>query len=295
MTERITPGLARSFLPAREENAGKWSFGRAMLVCGSAGMPGAAMLAAGGALRSGAGLVQLCGVEPALLGAKINLPECLLLPLPMEPGGHIAKAALPLLLAQREKAQSLLFGCGVGLWEGGRILLAGLAEGFPGPILGDADGLNLLAGDLSPLERGRWVLTPHWREFCRLSGLSLHQLEAGPARAAAGFAARYGVVLVLKGAETLVTDGARTLALSAPNSGMAKGGSGDLLAGLMCGLLAQDPEKPLEMAALAVWLHSQAGLLARRELGPYAMLPRDVLARLSRAFLALEAGEGQQD
>ena len=292
MTEEITLELVKSFLHPRQETAGKWSFGRAMLVCGSAGMPGAALLAAEGVLRSGPGLVQLCAVEPVLQAAKIRLPECLLLSLPMEAGGHIAKAALPLLLPQREKAQSLLFGCGAGRWEEGWSLLASLTKGFSGPVVADADGLNLLAADLSPLEQGSWVLTPHWRELCRLAGCSFGRLEPGAAGVAAAFAARHQIVLVLKGAETLVTDGRRTLSLSAPNSGMAKGGSGDLLAGILCGLLAQSPQRPLEMAALSVWLHSQAGLLARRDLGPYAMLPRDILTRLPQAFRQLEGRAG---
>lgn len=286
MTQPITADLVKSWLPLRGERAGKWSFGRAMLVCGSADMPGAALLSAESALRSGAGLVQLASAEPVLHGAKIRLPECLLLTLPMDGEGHISRSAAPLLLDQGKKAQSLLFGCGLGLSPEGRPLLEAIAGGFSGAVVIDADGLNTLAGELSPLKKlaGRCVLTPHEREFCRLAGLTLPQLAADPAGLAASFAARYQVVVALKGAETLVTDGKRIFSLSAPNSGMAKGGSGDVLAGLLCGLLAQCPQNLLELTGAAVWLHSQAGLLARRNLGPYSMLPRDVLGRLPMAF-----------
>ena len=113
-------------------------------------------------------------------------------------------------------------------------------------------------------------------------------MESDPDGATMAFAAKHNCVLVLKGARTVITDGQRRYVLEAPNSGMAKGGSGDVLAGLTAGLAAQMPQKPLEAAALAVWLHSRAGQLARQAQGTYAMLPRDVLDCLGKAFLELE-------
>ena len=134
----------------------------------------------------------------------------------------------------------------------------------------------------------RCILTPHIGEFCRLSGLTREQVEPDVQEAAMDFAARYRCVVVLKGARTVVTDGDRAYLLDCPNSGMAKGGSGDVLAGLAAGLCAQMPHKPLESAALAAYLHSRAGLLAREKRSAYAMLPRDVLDALGQAFLELE-------
>ena len=114
------------------------------------------------------------------------------------------------------------------------------------------------------------------------------ELKITARSAAMDIAAAYRCVLVLKGANTVITDGKTAYVLDCPNSGMAKGGSGDVLAGLTAGLCAQMPQSPLECAALAAWLHSRAGQLARQALGAHAMLPRDVIGQLGRAFLELE-------
>ena len=293
MAQNLDQNTARELLPRRDDRQAKWHFGRTALVCGSAGMSGAALLATQAALRSGVGLVQLCSVEEVIAAARTVVPEALLLPVARQiediPGA-IHKDAAWIILGQAEKAQSLLFGCGVGITDHGRALLNGLCEGFSGGLVLDADGLNLLSENVALLYKvsNRCILTPHIGEFCRLSGLSKQQVQADPEAVATDFAARYGCVVILKGAKTVITDGARCYELDSPNSGMAKGGSGDVLAGLTAGLLAQMPHKPLACAALAVWLHSRAGQLARVEQGAFAMLPRDLLNKLGAAFLELE-------
>lgn len=293
MSYTLNHDTARGLLPLREEKQAKWQFGRAMLVCGCASMSGAALMAGTAALRSGAGLVQLASVEEVIAAARAVLPEALLLPVARQEEvipGAIHRDAAWILLTQAEKAQSLLFGCGVGITDHGRKLLRQLIQTYRGTLVVDADGLNLLAEDPALLYKvsGRCVLTPHIGEFCRLSGLTRQQAESDPAGAAMAFARQYGCTVVLKGAVTYVTDGGRCYVLDCPNSGMAKGGSGDVLAGLTAGLCAQRPATPLQNAALAVWLHSRAGLLARQKQGPYAMLPRDVLDCLGQAFGELE-------
>ena len=292
MSVSLNIDAARGLLPVRDDRQAKWHFGRTILVCGSAAMSGAALLSGQAALRSGAGLVQLCSVPEVITAARSALPEALLLILPRQEAfpGAIHKDGAFALLEQAQKAQSLLFGCGVGITDHGRALLEQLAGGFSGTVILDADGLNLLSENHTLLYKvqNRAVLTPHIGEFCRLSGLPKEQVQADPEGAATDFAKQYGCVVVLKGAKTVITDGERVYTLEAPNSGMAKGGSGDVLAGLTAGLCAQMPEKPLECAALAAWLHSRAGQLARREKGAFAMLPRDVLDKLGAAFLELE-------
>lgn len=284
---------ARRLLPVRDDRQAKWHFGRAALVCGSASMSGAALLAVQAALRSGTGLVQLCAVAEVIAAARTAAPEALLLEVARQAEpfpGAICEDAARDILPQAEKAQSLLFGCGCGITHHGRTLLKALLEEYKGTLVIDADGLNLLSENTALLNKvsGRCILTPHIGEFCRLSGLTRQQAEADPAGHAMAFAEKYGCVVVLKGAKTVITDGAEQFVLDCPNSGMAKGGSGDVLAGLTAGLAAQMPGKPLDCAALAAWLHSRGGQLARAELGAYAMLPRDVLARLGKAFLELE-------
>lgn len=283
---------ARRLLPRRPEKGQKWAFGRTLLVCGSAAMPGAAVLAGLGALRSGVGLVQLATVEEAAAAARIWLPEALLLSLTRREGlpGGIARENAGRLLEQGTRANSLLFGCGVGRSEDGAALLERLCGGFSGTVVLDADGLNLLAEEPELLRqlRHRAVLTPHIGEFCRLSGRSREKVEAGPEEAAEAFAREWGCVVVLKGAGTVVTDGQRGFVLEGANSGMAKGGSGDLLAGLTAGLCALRQGRLTECAALAVWLHHRAGVLARQRMGAFAMLPRDVAEALAGAFAELE-------
>lgn len=282
-------------LPERDERAGKWSFGRALLVCGSRDCSGAALMACGAALRSGAGLVQLATAEKGIDAARVLWPEALLLPLPETDGGNLSRDGLAAVLREARRADSLLFGCGVGRSDDGLRFLRGLLEEWDGPMVIDADGLNLLAeggGKALLSETGaKCILTPHLREFSRLTGRSVSELKDDPVGEAERFAREWGAVTVLKGAETVVTDGRRTLFAGTANSGLAKGGSGDVLAGLCAGLCAQMPEDPLGAAVLAVRVHGEAGLLARRELGARGMLPRDVIDRLPRAFLAAEKEE----
>lgn len=286
--EQLDRAAARALLPRRAETAAKWSFGRAMLLCGSERFSGAALLSAEAALRSGAGLVQLCSAPAVIAAARVRLPEALLGELSGSDGESLSPPARQLLQDGLERASALLFGCGAGLSRRARELLA-LALEAPLPLVLDADGLNLLAErpELLARRRAPTLLTPHAGEFCRLSGLTRQQLEDDPAGAALDFARRHSVSLALKGSATWLTDGSRLLRLNAPNSGMAKGGSGDVLAGLCAGLAAQGMEL-FSAAALACWLHGEAGALARLAMGPRAMLPRDVLAALPQAFLSLE-------
>jgi len=290
MALKLDKETAKALLPVRDDRQAKWHFGRTILVCGSAAMSGAALLSAQGALRSGAGLVQLCSVAEVIAAARTAVPEALLLPVEQSVNGVISQDAISGILSQAEKAQSLLIGCGLGITDHGYRLLKSLTANYAGTVVIDADGLNVLAEHLTLLYNvpERCILTPHIGEFCRLSGLTREQVEQDVQGAAMDFAARYRCVVALKGARTVVTDGDRAYVLDCPNSGMAKGGSGDVLAGLAAGLCAQMPHKPLESAALAAYLHSRAGELAREKRSAYAMLPRDVLDALGQAFLELE-------
>lgn len=281
----LTERAARALLPARDEQSGKWSFGRALLCCGSAGMPGAAVLSARAALRSGVGLCRLASVPAALAALPAAAPECMLFPLPEGPAGSISERGLPALLRGTEWASAVLCGCGLSVCDDTRALLRGLLAACRAPLVLDADALNLLAEEPALLKTrpGPTLLTPHARELARLCGAR----EAGLPEAAA-FAATYGVTLLCKGGGgTVVGPDGPLWTLTAPNSGLAKGGSGDVLAGLCAGLLAQGLP-PAAAAALGLFLHARAGRLARERLGARAMLPGDVIDALGAAFLALE-------
>lgn len=274
-----------ALLPLRSEAGAKWDFGRLLAVCGSSAMPGAALLACGSALRSGVGLVELAAVREVTAAAALRHPECVLAPLAGEEGG-VCPADLPALLPRLQRASALLCGCGLGAGPAQAGFLRALLPVLTVPAVLDADCLNLLAQAPELLHRiqAPLILTPHAVEFHRLSGLPVDEILSDPIETAAAFAVRHNAVVVLKGSTTTVANPAGGYwRLESPNSGMAKGGSGDVLAGLTAGFLAQGCS-PYHSAILGVYLHALAGDLARKALGPRAMLPSDVTAHLGRAF-----------
>ncbi len=261
-------------LPNRDPWAHKGNFGRLLLICGSRGYTGAAALAAMGSLRCGGGLVYLGVPESIYAIEAVKLTEAIVFPLPDEDGTLSPKAStelLPLL----SKMDVVLIGPGLGQSEGTLAALKTVMEHFPGPVVVDADGINLLARHKDLLRRrdAVTVLTPHPGEYARLAPEHPH--------GAVEFAREYGCILVLKGHETLITDGVRCYRNTTGNPGMAVGGSGDVLAGMITALLAQGLA-PLEASAAAVWLHGAAGDLSAGRLGQYAMLPTDLLEDLPR-------------
>jgi NAD(P)H-hydrate epimerase len=277
-----------ALMPLRNGRGAKWDFGRLLAICGSKQMPGAALMACGSALRSGVGLVELASVESVTDALSYRHPECILHPLPGE-GGAVSPADLPLILPHLPRASAVLCGCGLGAGESQAAFLRTLLPQLITPTVLDADGLNLLARhpDLLQQTKASLVLTPHAVEFHRLSGLSVDAILADPLETASAFAVRHNVVVVLKGSITTVANpNGGVWQLDAPNSGMAKGGSGDVLAGLIAGFLAQGCS-PYHTAILGVYLHALAGDLACKHLSARAMLPTDVIDHLGPAFLRL--------
>lgn len=265
-------------LPDRNPKAHKGNFGRVLLLCGSRGYTGAAALAAMGCLRSGAGLVYL-GVPECIYAIEaVKLTEPIVFPLPCDNGTFSADAVheLPGILS---KMDVVLIGPGLGQSEGTLAVLSYVLNNFHGPVIVDADGINLLSQHKGILRRrtAATILTPHEGEFMRLEPDYQGKRKA----ASMAFARDYGCIMVLKGHETLITDGRICYCNSTGNPGMAVGGSGDVLAGMISGLVAQGIE-PLQAAASGAWLHGAAGDLAADRLGQYAMLPTDLLEELPR-------------
>lgn len=265
-------------LPDRDPRAHKGNFGKILLLCGSRGYTGAAALAAMGSLRSGAGLVYLAVPECIYEIEAVKLTEAIVLPLPSRDGTYAIEAAQEVraLLATMD---AVLIGPGMGQSEGALAVLEEVLDHFDGPIVVDADGLNLMATHKVLLRRrnGPTVLTPHEGEFKRLAP----DFQGDRLSSAVEFANEHGCILVLKGHETLITDSAVSYRNSTGNPGMAVGGSGDVLAGMIVSLLGQGIE-PLQAAALGAWLHGAAGDLSAERLGQYAMLPTDLLEDLPR-------------
>jgi NAD(P)H-hydrate epimerase len=281
-------------LPPRPLEANKGTFGRVLVVCGSRGMSGAAVLCGGAALRGGAGLVRLAVPEGILAIVAAANPCYMTAPLPQDDAGRLAGAALPELLELIRTSTVAVMGPGLGQNKDLGPLLAAVLEQTALPLVLDADALNNLVGRQGALRRhkGPVVLTPHPGEFARLAGCDIPAVQAHRQEQAVRFAEAHGVVLVLKGRGTVVTDGRRLYVNTTGNPGMATGGTGDVLAGLTAALLAQGLET-FAAAQLAVYLHGRAGDLACAEVGETSLIATDLLHFLPRAFRA-HAGRGRR-
>lgn len=316
MSELLTATQARSFLPARPADAHKGVFGKVLVLAGSINYPGAAVLACAGAQRSGAGLVTLATGRNVLALAKVP-PEVTLLPVAEGDWGAIGPVAIDELAEDLPRYQALLIGPGLGQAEATRQLvlrLFGLDQvrsrarvGFVAvgetiahlpqktvelpPTVIDADGLNLLASASGWFERlspERCVLTPHPGEMRRLLGVT--ELPPDAVATAAEAAQRWRQTVVLKGATTVIAapDG-RTLIHDGANPALATAGSGDVLAGIIAGLMAQGCA-PFAAAALGVYLHGVAGAKARAAMGDAGVVAGDLLPFVPQAIRELRAG-----
>lgn len=290
----LTGDFVWSCIPERERTGNKGSFGAVLAVAGSASYRGAAALTVEGALRTGAGIVTLASVEPVLAAVSACLPECCLCP--CEPGaeGGISPQSIPRIL--RQKATVLLIGPGLGYLAQStaraaetRTLVKKLLTGFSGSAVLDADGLNaaaslMNAGEELPHPAGELILTPHPGEMSRLTGFSVKEIQADREKIARQYAAQWNAVVVLKGAGTLIAgpDG-RCCINHTGNPGLARGGSGDVLAGMTAALLACGLPA-FEAAACAVWLHGTAADRTVAVRGEYGMLPQDIFAPLGQMF-----------
>ena len=272
MTKRLDHESVLSLLPDRNPWGHKGDFGKLLLLCGSRGYTGAAFFAAMGALRSGAGLVFL-GVPESIYGI-----EAVIFPLP-DAGGRLSADAVPEILTRLPQMDAVLVGPGLGQPEGTLAVVRAVLENAQCPVVVDADGINVLSAHRDLL-RGRklsTILTPHDGEFARLGGVIGEDRMA----AAAALAEELGCVVLLKGHETCITDGIDGYINPTGNPGMAVGGSGDVLAGVITALLGAGLP-PLEAAACGAWLHGAAGDRCAAELGQYGMLPTDMLSALPR-------------
>lgn len=267
-----------SLLPKRPRNAHKGDFGKILLLCGSRGFTGAAYLAAMGALRSGAGLVFLGVPESIYAIEAIKLNEAIVFPLP-DQNGMLSNDAIPEIVKKLPGMDAVLIGCGLGLSEDTEAVLEAVLNHADCPAVVDADGITLLSKHMDLLH-GRQqptILTPHDGEYRRIGGIP----EVNRQNHAEEFAAENNCILLLKGHRTIITDGCSTYINGTGNPGMAVGGSGDLLAGIIVSLLGQRLE-PLDAAACGAWLHGAAGDVCAKAMGEYGMLPTDMLKTLPR-------------
>ncbi|MCD8331801.1 MAG: NAD(P)H-hydrate dehydratase, partial [Oscillospiraceae bacterium] len=265
-------------LPRRARDAHKGDFGRLLIVAGSVGYTGAPILASRAAVRSGAGLVTLAVPESIYPMTAVRCEEAMAIPLPECPEALLERAA---------GCDGVLLGPGLGQGERAEALTLALLKKLEKPAILDADGLNILSRHIDVLDNrsAATILTPHDGEFARLSGCPLpieNRLQA-----ARDFAQAHRCVLVLKGHRTITAFPDGLCAVNPTgNPGMARGGAGDALAGLLAGLWVQFPRE--QIVPTAVWLHGRAGDLAARDRGEYGMTVGDLLDRLPDAMKECE-------
>lgn len=273
----------------RQPNTHKGDYGHLLVVGGSVGLTGAPVLVALGALRSGAGLVTVAVPESIYFIVAAHLVEAMPTPLPEVTGGGISVAALPRILALAEQADVVALGPGLSRRPMTQRCVRQLIPRLAVPLVLDADGLNALAGHTDVLRRVKApvILTPHPGEMARLIGRRVGGTAAERLRVAREAAKRWRAVVVLKGHRTVVASPAgRTHANRTGNPGMATGGMGDVLTGVIASLLGQGMGL-FEAAATGVRLHGLAGDLAAKQLGPVGLLARDLADRLPAALRQL--------
>ena len=281
--------LAQRVLKPRSPESHKGDYGRLLCLCGSDGMAGAASLCVRAALRGGAGLVNAALPRSIYPIVAQSAQEAVYTVLDETSGGALTEDAQRALSDAAAKADAMVLGCGLGAGRESFSRLRQCLMGAEKPIVIDADGINLLSRNIDILKTvsAPLILTPHPGEMARLTGRSVSEIQLHRLEYACSFAREFNVVLVLKGAGTIVASpiGHAWVNLTG-NAGMARGGSGDVLAGLIGALLAQGVP-PEEAAAAGVWLHGTAGDRCAERLSQTAMLPGDLIGELPGLFLKI--------
>ena len=272
--------LIRELFPVRKRDTHKGDYGKVLLLCGSEGLTGAARLAARAALRTGSGLVYLGVPEKIYPIIAASAGSEIVFPLPCDDAGRLNAAAFAPILERMAQMDAILLGPGLGRSDELTALCIRILRACHVPLVLDADGINALAPHMDVLRGSACpvVLTPHGGEFLRLGGDPLAQ---DPVAEACRISMGTGCIVLLKGHRTIITDGLNVYRNTTGNPGLATGGSGDVLAGMIVSLLGQHV-MPLEAAAAAAWLHGAAADLAVRTVGEYSLLPEDVLDCLPR-------------
>lgn len=283
---------AKGFLPNRLPYGNKGTFGKVLLICGSKNMVGCCSLATEGALRSGAGLVTLAFPDCLYMPLTSRLTENLFLPLATGKEGSISIKNTDLLLQKAEESDVVMFGCGIGVTEDTKQLTYNLISNISKPLIIDADGLNCLSENTDVLKSAKCpvLLTPHPGEMSRLTSLSIDFIQNNRVEVAKSFSEAYNVTVLLKGHETVIcnSNSEQVYINKTGNTGLSKGGSGDLLSGIIAGLTASQKGDLFKSATIGAFIHGLTADILKEELTEYAMLPTDCLKALPEAFKMIQ-------
>lgn len=274
---------AKELLPLRPINAHKGTFGRVLIIAGSKKMVGCCKLAVQGAFRCGAGLVTLAFPDFIYNAVTASLTECTFLPLASK-NGELSKNCLDELLPEINNFDVILFGCGLGRNEDIKTILKELILTSKKPIIIDADGLNALSEDLSVLNNAECdiLLTPHFGEMSRLIKKDIGYIENNKEEVLVSFCNEYNVNVLLKGHNTLIfKGGSDSICVNKTgNTGLSKGGSGDLLSGMIAGFTPALKSNLFDSACLGAFIHGLSCELVSYELSEYSTLPSDCMKNI---------------
>lgn len=271
----------------RETTSHKGTYGHLLSVCGSKRMPGAPVLAASAALRSGVGLVTAAFPESIYSVMSNKLTEALLLPLVESNDGTISQDASNQIFDEISKYDAVLIGCGLGVTPGTKKIVENILKNSKVPVIIDADGINIISENIDILKEAACpiILTPHPKEMSRLCGAPVSMIQADRVKFAKDFAYKYNVTLVLKGSNTVVASphSKSVYINSSGNSGLSKGGSGDVLAGIIAAFCAQGMNI-LSACTAGVYIHGHCADRTADRLSQTGMLPSDVIEELASVF-----------
>ena len=273
----------------RPDDSNKGTLGSLLCICGSYGMAGAAIMAGKAALRCGIGLLKIAVPKSIYPVCATNILESVYYPLEETSNGVISSKNTDFLLEMCEKSSAVLIGCGLSVCDDTKNLVQSVITNCKKPLVIDADALNCICNKLEILKnlKAPAIITPHPGEMARLLHSTPKTVNSNRENTAIDFAKKFGVVTVLKGAGTIIASPDGEVYINhTGNSGMATGGSGDVLSGIIGSLLAQGAS-PINAAAAGVFLHGTIGDLAAEKLGKISMLPTDMIDMIPTAYLKL--------
>ncbi len=286
----ITRDMVKSKLPKRCDSSHKGNFGKLMCICGSKSMPGAAKFCISGALRCGVGIVRAAIPEAIYMPVSSEISECTYIICENDEFGGISSSSLDLILQDLRKCEAVAIGCGMGWTKNTKFLVHNLMKSCKAPMIIDADGINVVSENINILKEAtnNLIFTPHIGEAGKLLNVSAEEIKSKKIQYAKKLAEILGAVVVLKDCETIVADKGEAIFLySGENSGMAKGGSGDILSGMIGSFLAQGLPT-IDAAICAVYIHGEAGKICRKKYSSASMLPSDLVKNISRVFINFE-------
>lgn len=288
-TLTITKQFVKSCFEKRGLNSNKGDFGKQLNICGSYNMPGAAVVCAKAALKTGVGLLKCAFPKSAYCAITSHLTQPVFAPLSENENKTLSVGALTDVLHELEWADCVAVGCGLGVNDDIQMLVSQIVKESTAPVVVDADGINSLAMNIDVLKdsKAKIVLTPHPGEMARLLKKDISFIQAHRIESAMALAKYYDGIVVLKGANTVVTDGYEVLVNTTGNAGMAMGGTGDMLTGMIASFIAQGIE-PFKAAAAAVYIHGLCGDITAKEISRCGMTVDDMLELLGALMIEFE-------